>query len=209
MRYCEGATIPEISKETGRSWSVVGRVVKALGISRPMGPPPKYPPPPTDLSCRHCGKPLPYRSPSYAARGQYLNYCNRECFLAEVKTGVVNTCPMCGKKRYRGRAEARKKCCGYQCAARWRWQRLVGVGPFIKAHALPGRGHWPGATRRLLHLRAAPRPGRPRNDARSDYAETLKMIRDKYEETHASERDLERLTGESRRMVRTALGRPL
>jgi hypothetical protein len=44
---------------------------------------------------------------------------------------------------------------------------------------------------------------------RLDYEEKLQLIRDKYEETHASERDLKRLTGESRRMVRTALGRPL
>jgi hypothetical protein len=208
MRYLEGATIPEIAGELGRSWSVVGRCVKALGISRPMGPTPKYPPAPTDRTCRHCGIPLTFSSPYYASgsRGQF---CSRECFRAQVKTGEPVTCPVCGKERYRPASHVQKLCCGYRCAARYRWQRAVGIVPFIKAHALPGRGHWPGATRRLWHLRAAPRPGRPRNDSRLDYEDALERIREKYNETHATERDLQRLTGESRRMVRTALGRPL
>jgi DNA-binding XRE family transcriptional regulator len=66
----------------------------------------------------------------------------------------------------------------------------------------------PGQARRMWKLKWAPRPGRPRNDERLDYDETLEMIRVTYDETHASERELERLTGESRRMVRTALERP-
>lgn len=49
--------------------------------------------------------------------------------------------------------------------------------------------------------------GRGRNDARPDYEEALQRIRDEYERTHATERDLMRATRESRRMVRTALGR--
>ena len=49
--------------------------------------------------------------------------------------------------------------------------------------------------------------GRPRTDASSDYDEALTIIRALYAETHASERDLERLTGKSRRVVRRALGR--
>jgi Homeodomain-like domain len=66
-----------------------------------------------------------------------------------------------------------------------------------------------GTVRRIYKLKWAPKPGRRRLDERHDYEETLKRIRSTYDETHASERDLERLTGESRRMIRTALGRPL
>jgi transcriptional regulator with XRE-family HTH domain len=49
--------------------------------------------------------------------------------------------------------------------------------------------------------------GRTRNDARRDYEDALARIRQAYEETHATERELQRITGESRRMIRTALGR--
>jgi hypothetical protein len=49
--------------------------------------------------------------------------------------------------------------------------------------------------------------GRHRLDEQSDYDETLQMIRDKYDATRASERDLGREFGVSRRMVRIALGR--
>jgi hypothetical protein len=67
----------------------------------------------------------------------------------------------------------------------------------------------PGRARRVWKLKWAPKPGRRRLDERHDYEEALERIRVKYEETHASERELERLTGESRTMVRLALGRPL
>jgi transcriptional regulator with XRE-family HTH domain len=50
---------------------------------------------------------------------------------------------------------------------------------------------------------------RTRNDERPDYEEALELIREEYGKTHASERDLQRATGESRRMVRIALGRPV
>ena len=118
-RYREGATIPQISDEVGRSWSVVGRHVKALGLSRPMGPPPKHPPPPTDATCRHCGGSITFSSPYYASgsRGQF---CSRECFRAHVRTGAVVACPVCGKERYRAKCHLRKKCCD-QCFARYRW----------------------------------------------------------------------------------------
>jgi hypothetical protein len=69
------------------------------------------------------------------------------------------------------------------------------------------RGGGRGRTRQRWLGRWAPKPGRPRNDARRDYEDALTTIRDVYTETHASERDLAHLTGESRRMVRIALGR--
>jgi uncharacterized protein YerC len=119
-RRLEGAKIPEIATEVGRSWSVVGRVAKQLdtelGVSRVMGPAPKYPPPPSGLSCRHCGKQLPYRSPSYAARGAYLSYCGRDCFLEDVRTGALVKCPECGTERWRPASHMHKLHCGHRCA---------------------------------------------------------------------------------------------
>jgi transcriptional regulator with XRE-family HTH domain len=123
-RRAEGATIPEISRELGlEHWATVGRDVQALGLETRMGPAPKYPPPPAGLVCGHCGKPLPYRSPSYGARP----FCDSECFLAHVKTGEVVKCPGCGKKRYRPASHARKVQCvscrmkGWSSAGRQRW----------------------------------------------------------------------------------------
>ena len=69
--------------------------------------------------------------------------------------------------------------------------------------------YFKGSTRRRWKLKWAPKPGRPRLDADPECAARLARIRETYEATHASERTLERLTGESRRMVRIALGRPM
>jgi hypothetical protein len=76
--------------------------------------------------------------------------------------------------------------------------------------SLKSRGLWKGSRAgRRWGGRRSPKSGRRRNDARPDYEETLVKIRVTYDKTHASERELERLTGESRRMVRIALGRPV
>lgn len=128
-RLLEGATIPTVAAEVGRSWSAVHRRLQALVAAgrtpaRRMGPPPKYPPPPTDLTCQHCSRPIVFGSPSDAWGNERKKgvYCSRECFLAEVKRGVVNTCPVCGKERYRPASHAHKKCCSYECSNRYRWQ---------------------------------------------------------------------------------------
>jgi transcriptional regulator with XRE-family HTH domain len=76
--------------------------------------------------------------------------------------------------------------------------------------ALASRGpwvHWRRVWGGRHHGKAG--GGRPRNEKRRDYDEALDRIRVAYSETHASERELERITGESRRMIRTALGRSL
>jgi hypothetical protein len=82
------------------------------------------------------------------------------------------------------------------------WQTGTGLAPAILNRRDKRRAK--GRTRQIYFGRWAPVGGRPRNDARPDYEDALERIRRAYEETHASERDLERLTGDSRRMVRIA-----
>jgi hypothetical protein len=158
-RYLEGATIPEIADELDRSCSVVGRQIKALGISRRMGPPPKYPPP-TRATCRHCGGPITFSSPYYASgsRGQF---CSRECFIEQVKRGDVISCPECGRERYRARSHAHKECCSRSCGMKRRFRRGVGLGKaWIESRT--DRGRWgTRARQRWLGRWGGPTPPGP------------------------------------------------
>jgi len=117
------------------------------------------------------------------------------------RQGVINECPVCGKPRYRKPSDAEKKCCSDLHAQIDRWRRGVGVHGLVKWLSGPARRKW--------KLKWVPRPGRPRNDARLDYEDALERIRDEYARTNAPERELQRLTGESRRMIRIALSRPV
>jgi endogenous inhibitor of DNA gyrase (YacG/DUF329 family) len=220
-----GQTITEIADELGCSFATVARDLKALGLpalERKRGAfvacprcgtehyraPSQmhnrfcrecylehisHPPPPTDRTCRRCGKLLAFKSPKDAVGRGY--YCGRKCYLADVQHGGFVTCPECGTEKYRSPSHMHKRFCSGKCYARDQLRQRIEL--------------YSGKTRRLCKLKWLPRPGRPRNDQRLDYEETLQKIRDTYEETHASERDLERLTGESRRMIRAALGRSL
>jgi hypothetical protein len=191
----EGKTAPQVADEVGRSWSVVGRRLKKLGLSRPMGPPPKYEI--AGRTCLRCGKPRVFKHPS--DRGNRKDGLCRECYEAGA---VVNTCPVCGAERHRPASHAHKVCCGYRHSAAWRWRRGIGLRHFVE--------RWNGAARRLWKLRWTRSPGRSRNDQRLDYEDALEKIRDAYHGNEfPSERELKRITGESRRMIRTALGRPL
>jgi transcriptional regulator with XRE-family HTH domain len=196
-------TMPELAAQHEVSTTTIWKDVHALGLeARPAHTRAKYAP--ANRLCQRCGKPLPFRHPSDHAnlRGVY----HRECYE---DGGVVNKCPICGRERYRPRSHARKKCCGYKHAARYRWEvSRAGLWRFVDSRR-EGQGSWSGDKRRLWKLRLTRSPGRRRNDARPDYEEALARIRDAYEETHAPERDLARETGESRRMVRIALGRPV
>jgi hypothetical protein len=129
-RRLEGAKIPEIAVEIARSWSVVGRVAKQLdeelGIERAMGPAPKYDPPARDRTCRHCGGDMPAVSPYYAANGRGI-YCSRECFLDDVRTGALVTCPECGKERWRPASHIHKLHCSQRCAHAARRPSQVGA----------------------------------------------------------------------------------
>jgi transcriptional regulator with XRE-family HTH domain len=165
---------------------------------------------PEALLCHGCGEPLGYRRPARIGERNW----HRDCYLnaPRERKGITVLCPICEEPIYRKPSRVAKYSHAACCSSHWaryRWQKFIGVVPFIKAHERPGHGHWPGPTRRLLHLRAAPRPGRPRLEERLDFQETIEKIRARYEETHASERDLARETGESRTMVRLALGRSL
>jgi putative transcriptional regulator len=98
-------------------------------------------------------------------------------------------------------ADPSRRHCSITCAQLDRFEAGNVAAAFV--------AEMPGRARRVWKLKWAPKPGRRRLDERHDYEEALERIRVKYEETHASERELERLTGESRTMVRLALGRPL
>jgi hypothetical protein len=135
-------TMPELAELLGVGISTIWRDVHALGLeARPPHTRPKYEPGPTGEACGHCGKPIPHRPPSHGRQrgrvnGQTLgNFCSRECFLAQAKTGVVNTCPMCGKERYRPAAHAHKKCCGYVCSNRYRWRvSMKGIERLVRKY---------------------------------------------------------------------------
>lgn len=117
-----GKTMPEIAAELDVSVTTVWKDVHALGLETRMGPPPKYPPLLAGRTCQRCGEPIPHRPPSHGRQGGRVNgqtlgdFCSRECFLERVKTGVVNECPVCGRRRYRPASQAHKKCCGYGCS---------------------------------------------------------------------------------------------
>jgi hypothetical protein len=107
--------------------------------------------------------------------------------------------------------------CTRRCGQLNRWRELVRDGRELisgKAiSALPeqaARRHWG----RLSFRRGG---GRPRNDDRPDHEDVLDEIRNRYAKSVAdgvrggkgfSERTLERLTKQSRRVVREALDRP-
>jgi hypothetical protein len=164
-RWREGRTIPEISDEIGRSWSVVGRHLKSRGMSRPMGPPPKYEV--VGRTCLRCGRPRVFKSPS--DRGNREDGLCRECYEAGA---VVNTCPVCGEQRHRSASHAHKLCCGYRHAAAWRWQKGRGIGlkNFVEAAGL-----WNGAAVRRWKLRWTRSPGRKRSytDEQAAWVRTL------------------------------------
>jgi DNA-binding XRE family transcriptional regulator len=119
-------TMPELGEKLGVGTSTIWRDVHELGLETRMGPAPQYPELPTNVACRHCGKELPRRSPSYAARGAYLNYCDMECFLAHVKTGTVVKCPGCGRERYRSPSHVRKVKCVRCRVADWKGRARQG-----------------------------------------------------------------------------------
>ena len=166
--------------------------------------------------CPTCGETFrPIASEVARGKGRY---CSIECR----KTGERVTCPECGAEKYENRANVDRgyRFCSYSCWMRHRWREDSDELRLRLSDAMRRRWHTGlgleslielqgGKARRYWKLKWVDRPGRPRLDARDDYDETLQMIRDKYEETHASERDLEGLTGESRTMVRLALGRSL
>jgi hypothetical protein len=139
-----GMTIPEVARELGFAVSTIGRDVKALGISRPMGPAPKYPPPPTDLVCEGCGGPIRFSSPS-AVKRHRGRFCSQKCFLAWAKTGELARCLQCGTERYwpRCRLErgAQAPFCSQSCWNQWRWQhRGETMRNFITSGVWGGRG---------------------------------------------------------------------
>ncbi|MGH3032998.1 MAG: hypothetical protein ACRDON_00390 [Gaiellaceae bacterium] len=70
-------TMAEIAAELVCNPTTIWKDVKALGLAaRQPGAGPKYPPPPTDRKCAHCGKALVFRHPSDAVG---RDYCSREC----------------------------------------------------------------------------------------------------------------------------------
>lgn len=213
-RYREGATIPVIAAELDRPWSTVGRHVKKMGLSRPMGPAPKYAAAPTDRQCQHCEKPLTFSSPYYAANGRGA-YCTRECFLEDKRTGAVVTCPECSREHWRPGSHLHKVHCDHYCAAKARRpaasERLKREwregGPMVTA-IMP---FFHGSTRRIWKLEwARKNSGRKRREATPGYAATvLKIRKARVENPDMSERALARECKVSRETVRVALGRPL
>jgi hypothetical protein len=164
--------------------------------------------PSVELVCDTCGEPFKrFKSQTVNARtGQPFlrHFCSMTCRNdALPERGRFVPCAWCGREVYRVPAELDHDhtCCSRTCTARLRGDRL-GLPQFVAPN-------WSGTARRIRKLKWAPKPGRRRNDARLDYEDALERIRDEYRKTHGSERDLQRATGESRRMVRIALGRPV
>jgi DNA-binding XRE family transcriptional regulator len=166
----DGWTMPEIADKLECSTTTIWRIVHELELETRMGPAPKYPPPPSDRICAYCGDPVLFRAP-YHASGTRGQFCSRECFREHVKTGAIVVCPMCGKGRYRSASHLRKKCCGYRCASRYRWQvSRAGLRRFV-ASRRSGRGRWSGLSRQVWggRLGGAKAPGvdaRPRGKPR-------------------------------------------
>jgi DNA-binding XRE family transcriptional regulator len=140
-RLYSNLTSPELAALLGVSAQTICRDVHALGReARPAHTRPKYEP--TGRLCQRCGKPLRFRHPSDHAnlRGLY----HRECYE---QGGVVNKCPICGRERYRPRSQAKKVCCSYSHASRYRWNvSRAGLRRFIKSRR-SGQGRWSGEAR--------------------------------------------------------------
>jgi DNA-binding CsgD family transcriptional regulator len=137
-----------------------------------------------------------------ACNAAALALARSEGRTAPPRTGVEKPCPCgCGGTTYLSPSRTTRP--GYLSRRHWgrdRWWRRHLVHEKL-LHGGKMRQEWLG--------RWAPKGGRRRNDARPDWHDVLETIREKYDETHASERDLERMTGESRRTIRIALGRPV
>jgi DNA-binding XRE family transcriptional regulator len=158
---------------------------------------------PEEKICERCGRTFTRSEVPRQSIAHWLErrYCDGDCRWP-VRAQERN-CEHCGelipRKVMSDNRDRRFHC--RSCGQLNRWER--GDIPAAVVAQLPGRA------RRIRKLKWAPKPGRRRLDERHDYEEALERIRAKYEETHASERNLELLTGESRTMVRLALGRPL
>jgi transcriptional regulator with XRE-family HTH domain len=159
---------------------------------------------PEEKVCERCGRTFTRSEVRNQSDAHWLarKYCEGNCRWGVIKT-EERDCAYCGKliPRKVMAHNWRRRYCSRSHAQLARWKEGRVAAEVVE--------ELPGGARRKWKLKWVPRPGRPRNDARLDYEDALHRIRDIYEETHASERDLERLLGESRRMIRTALGRPL
>jgi hypothetical protein len=130
-------------------------------------------------------------------------FCSPACHSARNGELDARVCARtgCGQTFIFRPSEGERRYCTPSCWGYDRWRTGRGLRKLAERFG-PKK-------RRVLKLRWAPKPGRPRNDERPEYQEALDRIREEYERTHAVERDLMKATGESKRMVRTALGRPV
>lgn len=140
--------------------------------------------------------------------------------LVKCKARGEDFCPHGNLERWVGGSKTTlflSSTCWGRYRARYAWTSLVPITLLRKwGHSEKSLALWKprieecdGDVRRRIKLFWAPRPGRPRSDTRHDYSDVLDRIRREYESTHATERELMSLTGESKRTVRTALGRPV
>jgi hypothetical protein len=179
--------------------------VECAGIAKRRHPVPEI------RVCARPGCATTFRPAADKAANGGGRYCSPDCVrrdrwrFSRARTQI--TCAHCGATKivkspyYVGR----QRFCSRRCWGRSRWKTgqfpidLV-IKTWWSTHAWR---HWEGR----FYGKAG--GGRPRSAERSDYETTLERIRTLYEETHGSERELARRTGESRRMVRLALGRPV
>jgi transcriptional regulator with XRE-family HTH domain/endogenous inhibitor of DNA gyrase (YacG/DUF329 family) len=162
-------------------------------------------PKPIERACARPGCEIRF-TPKGAQLGRGAGlYCSLRCWgvaRPHPRTGELVACARCGTEVYRAPSHSGYRFCSHRCWGKHRW---VGARETVTTLVETMNGK----ARRKIKLAWAPRPGRRRNDERLDYEEALERIRTTYAETHASERELERLTGESRRMIRVALRRSL
>jgi transcriptional regulator with XRE-family HTH domain len=166
-----GATQTEVAAAVGCSQSTVSRDAAGLGLeTRPAHTRPKYER--TERLCLRCGKPLEYEHPSDRANRTGLYH--RECYEAGA---VVNTCPVCGKKRRRKASDAHKLCCSYRCSNRYRWRvSRKGLEVLIARMGGPARRDW----LRRLRAREVGKLGGPKPRYTPEQAEAVLRIKAKY-----------------------------
>jgi hypothetical protein len=209
----ETHTYDEIAAITGSNRKTVARDLAARGVQPRIPAPRRKYDAPTERQCAREGCTnlfTPHRALD-VANGFGL-YCTPDCYHLASRRHPPPTerpCPTC-KKPFTPKFpswDQRSKFCTRRCRARYTWRsgRIFGGARDEIVERCFG-----SAARRKWKLIWAPNPGRPRNDARPDYAEAILRIRKaRIQDPETSERDLVRKTGESRRMVRTALGKPI
>ena len=148
-------------------------------------------PPPTDRTCRQCGKLLSFKHPKDAVGRGY--YCDDDCYRASLPARVRVTCPVCETVRERPPSHAHKRFCSTSCRARYHF-RLGNLRHLVE--------RWNGDSRRLWKLKWAPKPGRPRNYTDEQAAWVLSLAAQGY----GHERIVQ-TTGLSRDTVRRIRGR--